>query len=1324
MAASLDHPGDRLQELMRFWAEDYPREAFGGRRALLGFAFQSGLYLLEFFQGVRDAKVEPGRLAEMERLSDILRPADGKFVLIQAKRTLNTSKLKEALDEARKITALCRDKTPDLLDVIRFQVACNRIEGDLATGKSTLFEVIDDLKAQPGADPETWKLVRERFSHDPPILVEADPIDRLHVFLWNDGLANPTGFIDGCLGRLLDHFNDDDPDLIRSVARDLASDFRNASRRTPWRPVGRVLSRRDVEPDPRAESDTGVLTGQKPKPEHVRRGYFRSRETVLTPLVDAFESWRGSPADAAEWPVGKVPVFWIDGRSGEGKSVLLLQLVAKRIAGGGDETFVLMQSPSDLPRLLESVPEPVGPSVPMLAVVDDLYDLRDRESWQEEVRAACSIRTPFVGIVACGPTDQREAFESDLADQFAVTSFQVPKLGLEECGDFRAWFEQRTGSSRDWSKLTTDNVLLVQFMFELVQGRTMTEFAMRFRKRLNRLGVFETVRTVLAVNSLYLDAPASLLSHDRTRDALARLAKEDQSHFGLPDEINPTEHRGLRLEHAHLAWVLFSEWNDPPATLAKTWARDLARAVRMLEDEGDQPSVARLLYAVLRSDHAADTPDASRYPPRANRREMIGELYRKTIETHGGHPPPETLGNWLAFVIHDPGLALLPDPVEFTLRALADPLLAPSIHASTVTSLWKIANDRPIGLDPLGVRERIRTFLMRYPNNRAVCSTLLTIFRPDVDISVLLSWLDSNATHPQAYQLLAALVAAHPGDVAVRDRTLAWLDADAAHSQACQLLASMVAANPGDTPLRNRALQWVEGNFTDPRAHQLLAALIAANPGNSAVRDRALAWLNGNAAHPQAYTLLAPLVKADHADAAVRHRGLQWLDSNPTHPQAYQLLAALVAASPTDAAMRDRALAWLDGNAVHPHTYWLLAPLVKANPGNPAVRDRSLLWLDGNATRLQAVHLLAPLVAANPADAAVRDRALQWLDGNATRLQAVHLLAPLLSANPGDPAVSDRALQWLDGNATRPQAVDLLAPLVAANPGNPAVRDRALQWLDGNATRLQAVQLLAPLVAANPGDAAVRDRAMSWLDANPSDPHTDSLLAPLVAANPADAEIQKRTTCWLDTNRGHPSYETILATMIVRSDGEPTWLRRGEDHLASLAAKDRGGIVRSLVLAGKARTEYVNLVCEYLEQSRKDKARFFVLDGLARALVYNLPNAAAYLQTHAQARRKHQVCRSIAEGLKKLPDLIPSFVDAFEAFLSQDLGLILVWTVRLNVSSEMLDDLIVEWLNTNYKRRGYGTLLSACRKHPSRWAELLARGWLDLRVARDHDALR
>src|SRR5262249_9582331 len=148
-----------------------------------------------------------------------------------------------------------------------------------------------------------------------------------------------------------------DSGALSQVAHELADYFFAAERHGAWEPIGYVLSADDVKPDPKSVEYTGVLTGQQPQFQHLVRGFVRDRSHIFDRLFFSFTDWLSSVRELAASESDKVPVFWISGRSGEGKSVLLLQLAAAALRSKTAGTLVHLKAGDDLPRLLSTVPD-------------------------------------------------------------------------------------------------------------------------------------------------------------------------------------------------------------------------------------------------------------------------------------------------------------------------------------------------------------------------------------------------------------------------------------------------------------------------------------------------------------------------------------------------------------------------------------------------------------------------------------------------------------------------------------------------------------------------------------------------------------------------------------------------------------------------------------------------------------------------------------------------------------------------------------------------------------------------------------------------------
>jgi hypothetical protein len=312
-----------VEELERVYHARCRARAEGGWWALSGFSFQAAGYLLRYFEGLSQSRVEPAELAKIERLSDIFQPLeDGTFRIIQVKRTLGQTQVRAALEEAYALTALCG---ADLLNEIRFQILCRHDPHDMAAAD---LRSMDPNRGD--VDPIIWASMLARFDQISPIIVDDDPLDRLHYILWRAGVRRTQQLIDRAHGLLLQGFIDPSEKAVNQIARKLSDEF--YAYRQEWsdaeKPKGRLLHADDFAPEPNRNDDKTLFIERRPHLRDIRLARFHNR-AALKQLTAMFHDWW--IANASRETIEKIPVFWIGGRSGDGKSLQLLQLLSQRV---------------------------------------------------------------------------------------------------------------------------------------------------------------------------------------------------------------------------------------------------------------------------------------------------------------------------------------------------------------------------------------------------------------------------------------------------------------------------------------------------------------------------------------------------------------------------------------------------------------------------------------------------------------------------------------------------------------------------------------------------------------------------------------------------------------------------------------------------------------------------------------------------------------------------------------------------------------------------------------------------------------------------------
>jgi hypothetical protein len=584
----LDSQPNALTELLRAYTRREPRRVTGGLLALSGFDLQLRTALADFGAALADGGEALGRQGGVlvEAFSDYFRPDANRTVCVQVKRTLDRSALRQAAGEMAAIDAFLAEEAPDLRRGVCFEVVGSRI---VPSGLDW-----DRLVS----DPEHGSLLRRLATEGRllPLRKVEDPWWRLIATTW-DALADPFDFARFALDRLLSR-GIDPADALRA-RNDIAERFARSRRQTA--PVGAVLSPQHFTP---FEKPSPILSvGRSPTLSLLRdRQYMpRSKQVAgaraaLAPLLDAS---RPRPV------VPRLEVFWIHGRSGSGKSVLLLQLL-EELVRDGYRALWLGSAVDELQPLLEGFAGRADDDQLDLVLVDDLFDpdARDRLDLARLGRLIEETAgRAWPGLVTCGPPEFVSAFREDSRHRgFELNEWLLPPVEDLEAQELAAWFEKRSGQvvrrGTAFAQARAHEGLVLSLAIEAAHG-DLQEFALRFRKRIDALDerepspggrLAEALRLPLALGRLYLGAPYQWLAAD-ARERLEVLNQDGD--FAILDLGSSSTRRFLRLTHPHLSDALYRALRGVGSRLA--YAHDLAHAFRRALDEREVSMVARLL---------------------------------------------------------------------------------------------------------------------------------------------------------------------------------------------------------------------------------------------------------------------------------------------------------------------------------------------------------------------------------------------------------------------------------------------------------------------------------------------------------------------------------------------------------------------------------------------------------------------------------------------------------------------------------------------------------------------------------------------------------
>jgi len=653
-----------LHRLKVAWEAAYPRQATGGERAIVGFHYQ---FLQTLFETAKAyLTLPPARrgtpTVSSEWLSDLTNASDSEvFVITQVKYTQSSGMVISALADLWRIHDVASTSTPDLLPRLRFRVLSAR------SFLKNVSKTIENWSPDGIADDDpSLSAFRSRIQ----IELHSDPENDLLALLANEFCAeNPLAIMQAWLGRLLEAAAESNG--YKQVGRQIWNDMHQLERvKVTSRAKGiHVWTTRDRAPDSVREGK--VLTGEQPLVFHLREGYFSRRNDLLDPLADRVTTWVASNPTAEDTSC-RLQIFWIGGRSGAGKSVALLHVLALLHERGLSPILWLGNKVANLPAAIRWARELRRPGQPVVVGIDDPYSPAAQSDasaiWREafaelqESREAGDASSLPV-IICCGPTEQADRLRSEWPDDVVVTLFTMRNESDADIMALREWYRARTGEEAP--DVGDENVLLVQLFFQWRVGVSIIEFARRFRRRINaadRTGMLEkALSRMLALNRLYVGYCRAAFEHTldaEQRDVATRLLREEHLAENLDNARS-----GVWLAHPHLANAIYEAWH--PVDSSDHVRREHLRLgiLGALEWGGSPAERTAPLWALSRL--FDDNPSAIELARRlgaANARFLLEEIYRHSSEV-GGRMPLAQLPAWIQVRLRVAGIQLSPDPL-------------------------------------------------------------------------------------------------------------------------------------------------------------------------------------------------------------------------------------------------------------------------------------------------------------------------------------------------------------------------------------------------------------------------------------------------------------------------------------------------------------------------------------------------------------------------------------------------------------------------------------------------------------------------------------
>jgi hypothetical protein len=876
-------PASTMFELRNAWSTEQANRANGGWWALSGFTFQMLVGLSGFLK--RSLADDDSGEMGIEELSDILEQRDDGYRLSQVKRTLKNESLSSAIGEAYEIVKL---SAPSLRTRLTFQIVCQSNQSTRAVSAHGPSHVFKDDNYDAAIFAETLKL----FDRQEPIVVAAHPSSMLLQMLWNAGVDNPAGVLAEALGRIFATFDGQNREKVREGVFEALDIIQRA--RSKSRVIGRLLTSTDFRISA-PNGDEPVRLSWRPRLEDLTLGRFLSRDSQLGAVEQSAVNWLRDVPKLLTDRTNRLPVFWIDGRAGDGKSVALLQLASKLVSSERLASLTELQDVEELKTWIESRPKvsAISDEQPIdVAFIDDLPSCAGIEVIEDIVAKALYRGDRACALLTCGPTSTVEPFRTSQPFRIETTRLQPPDALEFEA--FRQWIEDRTKSS--FSDIPSSNSSLAQWLYGLGKRQ---QSRLPMQRNLETSGLFGKARNAAALNACGIAAPVDLFDPGELQQ-LEALVSEGSHGVALSLDISKD---GVRLGHSEVVLPLYMDWlgKDRLEAMKQDFCNGLVELLRVGDNRSARRLVGQLLdpkflkerLSIKEAEAATTLLDAMFKATKdvdfAARITLIPLWLNagrsKRLSVQGLEEAKEDAGalleqrSTIAAMKADLATALYRATKDGTrLRSIAEKAIVEGSQPSIIAFLKRRCEKAVIGEEDALVQSwlhRHRKEASAFP----LVSALLSRQREHV-VNVACDLIDSFPALPESGELLWTINEQKlkcPRYFALLNK---WLDAAPSGAVAARLYARQLQGRRGNDYV-TRALRWVTKNLNVPGVHDVLAALVARAPGDDEVEEIVQIWLDSEPPLSEANPVLVALMQTVQHNTLGLHTALSRLDIGP-----------------------------------------------------------------------------------------------------------------------------------------------------------------------------------------------------------------------------------------------------------------------------------------------------------------------------------------------------------------------------------------------------------------------------------------------------------
>lgn len=883
-------------------------------------------------------------------------------------------------------------------------------------------------------------------------------------------------------------------------------------------------------------------------------GHYYPRADLTARCAAALREFCSTPAAGTT----SLPVFWLEGRAGDGKSVLLLQAVRECMRIAPARLWLRIEAPHELaPAIVELRHE----AERAVIVFDDMQRLQDEPEALRNLADLLHDGLSLVRVVTSGPTPELDDFRAATNQLCSFTRFRVPGPTRSEVSGLAAWLARP-------EPVWVEGQRLVESLLDLDPELPLSAFARSFRARLARLDpeLVAPATSLMAASVVGASVDVALFATEPARGLMRRLSEPDERCWAL-DACAPTGGHTIRAPHARLALALFDAWTASPllrVPLPVRFAEALCPVVRLYR--GRSTLLHALLDAIL-----------SRGPTQAGVRQ----------------------GAWVSGVL-DGLLERLGDELELLCEVLLYVMrwLEPRVHHRPPAALVRTAL-RLSASEPLNARARcelamqllalsVRGRLQPLPRVRKLVERLIAELGTDPCVGAGLAVLArqpeaiANGWDRWALDFLTAAGASTP----CAALWIAWLARDDAPKEHVNLALLQCASTEDASFLwpvlgalarqagRRRdvytaVVRWVRPRLSDARSGPVLVALLDATARDSYVQRLAAAFLDEQRGADEAWSVLAALVLCAKHEPAVRARALAWIEGAADQARSALLLCSLLDVQQPAAELVQRALACAETSAASAAAARLWVRLLRLPSASQDLDRRARDWLALHWRQAAGFPVLLALIQRGDCS----ELALRWLSSHSEDDSSPDIWGCLLARAGQRDDVVKAALAWLQSRPPSPAMRKVLSALIANAGARADVVEYALARLRSPAAHLERChQVLAALVSVAGGAggrAEVRALALDWLDAHGDGRGAVHVLCALMSAAAWDDSILSRARRWFDEHRHIATSHEVLAALL-RYAGQDTELRAEAQALVDATKREEGSLARALLHARAA----------------------------------------------------------------------------------------------------------------------------------------------------------